>query len=93
MTELHRRTLFAPLDQLRVVFKDGVHFLVDGNLLSVEHAPASLVDDLPAQVAVRRDLPAELVDRRAADHVHTFHLGGFLDDLARVFQHLLGDPE
>src|SRR5207247_7841387 len=35
VTELHRRTLFAPLDQLRVVFEDRVHFLVDRNLLSV----------------------------------------------------------
>src|ERR1017187_2687758 len=54
---------------------------------------AGLVNDLLAQVAVRRDLLAELVDRHAAEHVDTLDLGGLLDDLARAFQHLPGDAE
>ena len=56
-------------------------------------APPSLVDDLLAQVAGSRDLTAELINHRAANHVDTFDLGGLFDDLTRAFQHLLGDAE
>ena len=64
MPEFHRRALLAALDQLRVVLEDRVYFLIDGNLLSIQHSAASLVDDLPAQVAVSRDLSTELIDPR-----------------------------
>src|ERR1035437_1652894 len=93
VTEFHRLALLAPLDQVRVGLEDGVHLLVGRNLLSVEYPPTGLVNDLLAQVAVSRDLLAELVDGQVAGHVDTFDLGGLLDDLARAFQHLLGDAE
>src|ERR1039457_4122664 len=93
VTELHRLALLAPLDQVRVGLEDGVHFLVSRNRLSVQHPPTGLINDLLAQVAVSRDLLAELVHRHAAEHVDTFDLCGLLDDRARAFQHLSGDPE
>jgi len=46
--ELHRRALLTPLDQVRVVLEDGIHLLLGWNLLSVQHPPAGLVDDLVA---------------------------------------------
>src|ERR1039457_6348230 len=93
VTEFHRLALLAPLDQVRVGLEDGVHLLVGRNLLSVEYPPTGLVNDLLAQVAVSRDLLAELVDRHAAEHVDTLDLGGLFDDLARAFQHMPGDAE
>src|ERR1017187_7443107 len=93
VTELHRLALLAPLDQMRVGLEDGVHLLVGRNLLSVEYPPTGLVNDLLAQVAVSRDLLAELVDGQVAEHVDTLDLGGLFDDLARAFQHLPGDAE
>ena len=61
--------------------------------ISIQHSAASLVHDLPAQIAVGRDLPTKWIDPRAADHVYAFDLGRLFDYLARVFQHLLRDPE
>ena len=36
VTELYRLARLAALDQVGVRFEDGEHFLLDGNLLSVE---------------------------------------------------------
>ena len=85
MTEFHRLALLAPLDQLRVVLEDRVHFLVNRNLLSIQHSAASLVDDRPAQVAVSRDLPAELSRSPRGGLHRPLTFGGLFDHLARVF--------
>src|SRR5260370_28738609 len=66
VTEFHRLTLLTPLDQVRVVLEDGVHFLVGRNLLSVQYSPPSLVHDLTAQGPVSRHPLAELVADSAA---------------------------
>ncbi len=93
MSEFHRLTLLAALDQVRVVLEDGVYFFIGRNLLSLQHPPPGLINDLLTQVAVSRDLLAKLVDRHAPEHVDAPDLGGLVDDLARAFQHLPGDAE
>lgn len=55
---------FAPLDQIRVGFEDRVDFLVAGDLLSLDHPAAGLVDDAVGQIAVGGDLLPQLRDCR-----------------------------
>ena len=93
VTELHRLAHFASLDQIGVRFEDRVHFLFGANLLSLDDSPPGLIDYPIPQLAVPRNLPADLVDDQTAGHVDALDLAGLVDDPARVFQHLLGDAK
>src|SRR6266436_4622200 len=69
VAEFHRFLRLAPLDQSRVVFEDRINFLLAGNLLSLDHPAAGLVDDAVGQIAVGGDLPPQLIDRQARDDI------------------------
>ena len=55
VAELDGLLSLAALDQVGVGFKDGVDFLITGDLLAFQHAAASLIDDAVAQLAVALD--------------------------------------
>ena len=52
MAKLDRFLYFPPLDQIGVDLEDRIDFLLGWNLLSLEHATASLVDDAVAKLGV-----------------------------------------
>jgi hypothetical protein len=70
-----------------VALKEGVDFLITGDLFSFEHAAAGLIDDAVAQLAVVLDFFAEGLDGHVVEQ-------GLAACLLSLFQHLvcLGDP-
>ena len=61
VAEFHRFPRLAPFDQSRVVFEDRVNFLLAGNLLSLDHPAAGLVDDARATFALAMDASPESI--------------------------------
>ena len=70
---------WAALDQIRVGFEDRVHFLLGGNLLSVDYSSPPLIDPLTG-----RDWLPELLDQDPGGHVDSFDPGSLSDHLACV---------
>src|SRR5689334_11038655 len=68
VTELYRFARLAALDQIGVRFEDRVHFLLGGNLLSMDYSAPCLIDDPIPQLAVCRDLV------EWAERIRLFHL-------------------
>src|SRR4029077_13213400 len=68
-------------------------FLFGGDLLSFDDPLLSLVDYLVPQLAVCRDLLAQLIHYRLLHDIYPFDPGGLLYYLASVFQNLPGDAE
>jgi hypothetical protein len=50
-----------------------------GTLFSLDYPPPGLIDDPIPQLAVGRDLPAELVDYQTTGHVEPLDPAGLLD--------------
>jgi hypothetical protein len=59
VAELDGLLSLAALDQVGVAFKDGVEFLITGDLLAFQHPAAGLVQDAVAQLTVMLDVFAE----------------------------------
>src|SRR5260370_32104026 len=69
VAELHRCAHLAALDQVGMRLENGVDLLGVGNLLSLEHAAAGLIDDLPSQAAVALEFFSKLVKRQVGKQV------------------------
>jgi len=67
VTKLDGRLYLAALDQVGMDFKDRKDLLLVGNLFSLEHAAAGLIDHTVTQFAEPLDLLAEREDAQAAE--------------------------
>ena len=93
VTKLHRFSYFPPLDQIGVDFEDRIDFLLGWNLLSLEHAPAALIDDAQAELAVVLDLPSKLADHQVVHQVNGALIFGLFEYLSGIVEDLLGDDD
>ena len=93
VTKLHRFSYFSPLDQIGVDFEDRIDFLLGWNLLSLEHAPAALIDDAQAELAVVLDLPSKLADHQVVHQVNGALIFGLFEYLSGIVDDLLGDSD
>jgi len=93
VAKFYRFLGLAPLDQIGVGLEDRVDFLLAGNLFSLNHPAASLVDDAATQIAVGGNLLPQLVDHHARDHIDPLNAFGLFDHLACILHYLPGDPQ
>lgn len=93
VAKLHRFLYFPPFDQIAVGFKDRVDFLLGWNLLSLEHAPAALIDDAGAKLAVVIDLPSELTDHPIVHQIDGALILSLFEHPSGIVDDLLGDPD
>ncbi len=93
MPELHRRSHLAALDQIRVRLENGINLLRIGNLLSLEHPTAGLIDDAVTQSTVALDLLSQLLDRQRGKQDFAAHLPGTPQRRSRPFHDLLGNAD
>ena len=73
--------------------EDRVDLLLAGDLLSQQHPTPGLVDDAVGQIAVGCDLPPQLVNHQASEHIDPTNAFGLFDHLAGALHHLPGDPQ
>jgi hypothetical protein len=90
VAELDRCLHFATLDQIRVGFKDGTDLLGSGNLFSLEHATARLVDHPVSQFTAVVDLLPERVDGQVRNQVGATRFPSLLHYLSGAVHDLLG---
>jgi hypothetical protein len=76
-----------------VGFKDRVDLLITGNLLSLKHAAAALIDDAGAELAVVIDLPSKLADDNVIHQVQTAFIFCLFEYPSGILYNLLGDPD
>ena len=93
VAKLHWFLYFPALDQIRVGFKDRVDFLLGWNLLSLEHAPAALIDDAHAELAVVTDLPSKLANDNVVHQVNGALILGLFEHPSGIVDDLLGDSD
>lgn len=91
VAKLHRFSYFAPLDQIGVDFEDRINFLLGWNLLSLEHAPAALIDDAQAELAVMIDFLSKLADDQVVHQVNGALIFGPFEYPSGTVDDLLGD--
>ena len=75
VAELDRCLHFAALDQIRVSLENGMDLLGSGNLFSLEHATARLVDHPVSPFTVVVDLFPERVDGQVRDQARASCFG------------------
>ena len=93
VAKLDRLLYFSALDQISVGFKDRVDFLLGWNLLSLEHAPAALIDDAGAELAVVIDLSSQLANDNVVHQVNSALIFGLFEHPSGILDDLLGDPD
>ena len=93
VAKLDRLLYFPVLDQISVGFKDGVDFLLGWNLLSLEHAPAALIDDADTELTVMIDFPSKLADHQIVHQVNGALILGLFEHPSGIVDDLLGDPD
>jgi hypothetical protein len=93
VAELDGFLSLAALDQVGVGFKDGVDFLITGDLLSFEHPAASLINDAVAQLAVVLDFLAERLDGQVVQQRLAMGVLSLLEDSACLGDHLPADAD
>lgn len=91
VAKLHRFLYFPPLDQIGVDFEDRIDFLLGWNLLSLEHAPAALIDDAHTELAVVIDLPSKFADDQVVHQVNGTLILGLFEYPSGIVDDLLGD--
>jgi len=91
VAKLHRFLYFPPLDQIGVDFEDRIDFLLGWNLLSLEHAPATLIDDAHTELAVVIDLPSKFADDQVVHQVNGTLILGLFEYPSGIVEDLLGD--
>jgi len=92
MAKLDRFLYFPPLDQIGVDLEDRIDFLLGWNLLSLEHATASLVDDAVAKLGVVIDRSAQLADDNVVHRVQSAWVLDIFEYPSGVLYDLLGNP-
>ena len=80
----------AALDQVGMRLENGVDLLGVGNLLSLEHAAAGLIDDLPSQAAVALEFFSKLVKRQVGKQVFAARGSRMREGRSRPVDDLLG---
>lgn len=93
VTQLHWFSYFPSLDQIGMDFENRIDFLFGWNLLSVEHAPAALIDDAQTELAVVLDLPSKLADHQVVHQVNGALIFGLFEYLSGIVDDLLGDSD
>src|SRR6266513_3005049 len=73
--------------------KDGKDLFFVGNLLSLEHAAAGLIDHTVAQFAELLDLLAQFADAPVGEQVPAVRFPGALEYFPCRFHHLFGDAD
>ena len=91
VAEFLRGEGLAALDQVGVGFEDGKQFLRLGNLLPFQHATASLIEDAFSQLAIVRDLLAELLQQGLVKHIPDACIFGLVQYGVCAPHYLLGD--
>src|SRR5260370_8315309 len=78
-----------------VRLEDGVDLLLGGDLLSLQHLAAALVDHSIGQLAVAGDLVAKRINAQTGDEIARAGRSGFgfFDYLARIVHHLFGNAD
>ena len=90
MTKLHRLEDLAAFDQIGVSFENRKDLLFVWNLLVVEHASTSLINDLDPKSAVMVDLLSNRLDCDFSHQINAADAFGLCEHLACVPGHLLG---
>src|SRR5882762_8843614 len=80
----------AALDQIGVGFKDRIDLFGVGNLLSLEHTAARLINRTVSQFTVVFDLLAEFADGQVGDQILTARFAGLPQYLLCAVHVLLG---
>src|SRR5260370_35980276 len=95
VAKFHRLLRLAPLDQIGVGLEDGVDLLLGGNLFSLQHPAAALVDHSLGQLAVAGDLVAKRINAQTGDEIARAGRSGFgfFDYLARIVHHLFSNAD
>src|SRR6266853_2102012 len=73
--------------------ENGVDLLGVENLLSLEHAAAGLIDDLPSQAAVALEFFSKLVKRQVGKQVFAARGSRMLEGRSRPVDDLLGNAD
>jgi len=92
VAKLHWFLYFPPLDQIGVGFKDRIDLLISWNLLSLEHAPAALIDDADTELAVVIDFPSKLADHQIVHQLNGALIFGLFEHPSGILEDLLGGP-
>jgi len=93
VAKLQRFLYFPSLDQIGVDFEDRVDFLLGWNLLSLEHAPAALIDHAQAELAVVIDFPSKLADHQIVHQLNGALIFSRFEYPLRIAEDLLGDSD
>src|SRR2546430_4972186 len=93
VAEFQRCLHLAALDQIRVGFKDGIDFLGVGNLFSLEHATARLIDHTLSQLTVVVDLFSEFADGQVSDQILAARFAGLRNYPLRAVHDFLGHSD
>jgi len=93
VAKLHRFLYFPALDQIGVGFKDRIDLLISWNLLSLEHAPAALIDDADTELAVMIDFPSKRADHQIVHQVNGALVLGLFEHPSGIMDDLLGGPD
>jgi hypothetical protein len=71
-------------------FKDGIDLFGSGNLLSLEHTPAGLVNHTVSQLTIVVDLLPEFTDGQVGDHILAARSPSLLQHLSCAVDYLFG---
>ena len=93
VAELDRLLSLAALDQVGVALKNGVDFLIRRDLLAIQHAAASLIDDAVAQLAIVLDVFAEGLDGQVIEWRFATGLLSLLEHAAGIGNDPLADAD
>src|SRR4249919_3739825 len=73
--------------------EDRVDLLCIGNLLSIEHAAARLIDHLASQTTIVLDVLADFFNGHVGEHILAARLAGLLERHSCAFHDLLGNAD
>src|SRR3984893_18817704 len=93
VAELDGRSHLAALDQVGMGFEDGIDLFGVGNLLSVEHAAARLIDHMASKSAIVLDVLAYVFDGDVGKHILAARLAGLLKHHSCAFRNLLDNAD
>jgi len=91
VAKLQRFLYFPPHDQIGVDFEDRIDFLLGWNLLSLEHAPAALINDAHTELAIVIDLSSKLADDQVVHQLNGTLIFGLFEYPSGIVDDLLGD--
>ena len=93
VAELDGGSHLAAFDQIGMGLEDRIDLLGVGNLLSVQHAAARLIDHTAPQTTIVLDLLADFFDGHVGKHVLAARLAGLLEHHSCAFHDLLGNAD